>query len=90
MENNQMKLILRLVVGGYLVYLAYDLFQTSQGKLMFMAAAALFAEENNGVSGAEVGCIFEKALYAYLSKGCAKNGILKMKVLYRGKQGLSR
>lgn len=43
MENNQMKLILRLVMGGYLVYLAYDLFQTCQGEGIFIAAAVLFA-----------------------------------------------
>ena len=54
----------------------YDLLGEELGGAV-KAAAALFAEENSGVSGAEVGCIFEKALYAYLSKGCAKNGILK-------------
>ena len=42
MENNQMKLILRLVVGGYLVYLAYDLIKSSQGDWKFIAAAVLF------------------------------------------------
>ena len=54
----------------------YDLLGEELGGAV-KAAAALFSEENSGVSGAEVGCIFEKALYAYLSKGCAKNGILK-------------
>ena len=43
MERNQMKDILRLVVGGYLVYLAYDLFKSSEGKVQFIAAAVLFA-----------------------------------------------
>lgn len=43
MENNQIKLILRLVVGGYLVYLAYDLIKTSENQGKFIAAAALFA-----------------------------------------------
>lgn len=41
------------------------------------AAVTLFAEEETTVSGAEIGCIFEKAQYAYLAKVCAKNGILK-------------
>lgn len=41
------------------------------------AAVTLFAEENAAVSGAEIGCIFEKAQYDYLAKVCAKNGILK-------------
>ena len=65
MENNQMKLILRLVVGGYLVYLAYDLFQTSQGKLMFMAAAALFA-----LAG---GALFIHALLTLVKNGNFRN-----------------
>ena len=42
MENNQIKQILRLVVGGYLVYLAYDLIKTSEGQGKFIAAAVLF------------------------------------------------
>ena len=65
MENNQMKLILRLVVGGYLVYLAYDLCQTSQGKLMFMAAAALFA-----LAG---GALFIHALLTLVKNGNFRN-----------------
>lgn len=41
-------------------------------------AAALFSEENKGqASGAEIGIIFEKALYAHLFNACAKNGLLK-------------
>ncbi len=43
MERNQMKEILRLVVGGYLVYLAYDLIKSSEGKWQFIVAAVLFA-----------------------------------------------
>ena len=35
--------LLRLLGGGYLVYLAYDLFKTSQGKVQFIAAAVVFA-----------------------------------------------
>ena len=42
MENNQMKLVLRPLCGGYLIYLAYDLFKTSQGKVQFLAAAGIF------------------------------------------------
>ncbi|MGN0813587.1 MAG: V-type ATPase subunit [Candidatus Coproplasma sp.] len=40
------------------------------------AAAELFCADVNGVSGSEVGCIFEKALYSYLSKSCRKNRLL--------------
>ena len=39
----QFSLLLRLLGGGYLVYLAYDLFKTSEGKMQFIAAAVLFA-----------------------------------------------
>lgn len=39
----QASLLLRLLGGGYLVYLAYDLFKTSEGKMQFIAAAVLFA-----------------------------------------------
>ena len=38
----QFSLLLRLLGGGYLVYLAYDLLKTSQGKWQFLAAAAVF------------------------------------------------
>ena len=38
----QVSLLLRLLGGGYLVYLAYDLFQSSQGEVKFLIAAALF------------------------------------------------
>ncbi|MDE6690870.1 MAG: V-type ATPase subunit [Clostridia bacterium] len=41
-------------------------------------AAALFSDENGReVSGAEIGIIFEKALYKHLRETCAKNGLLK-------------
>ncbi len=40
--------------------------------------AALFSEEDQTeVSGAEIGIIFEKALYVHLHETCAKNGLLK-------------
>ena len=38
----QASLLLRLLGGGYLVYLAYDLMKSSQGDWKFIAAAALF------------------------------------------------
>lgn len=38
----QASLLLRLLGGGYLVYLAYDLIKSSQGDLKFVAAAILF------------------------------------------------
>lgn len=41
-ENNQIKQVLRLLGGGYLVYLAYDLIKTSEGKGQFIAAAVVF------------------------------------------------
>ena len=47
MENNQVKLILRLVVGGYLVYLAYDLLKGDRSNWVFVAAAIVF-----GLAGA--------------------------------------
>ena len=43
MENNQIKQILRLIVGGYLMYLAYDLYKSGQGSWLLLAAAILFA-----------------------------------------------
>ena len=45
MKNNQppqFSLLLRLLGGGYLVYLAYDLVKTSEGKGQFIAAAVVF------------------------------------------------
>lgn len=38
-------------------------------------AEAVLSVEN--ASGAEVGVVFEKAMYAYLSEACGKNGVLK-------------
>lgn len=38
----QVSLLLRLLGGGYLVYLAYDLIKTSQEKALYIAAAVLF------------------------------------------------
>lgn len=40
-------------------------------------AAKLFEAENVAASGAEVGAIFEKALYARLKSVCARNSMLK-------------
>ncbi|MDE7181544.1 MAG: V-type ATPase subunit [Clostridia bacterium] len=41
-------------------------------------SAALFSEENESqASGAEIGIIFEKALYKHLHEACARNGLLK-------------
>ncbi len=41
-------------------------------------ATALFSEETQGeASGAEIGIIFEKALYKHLHEACAKSGLLK-------------
>ena len=37
----------------------------------------LFEEENRDVSGAEIGMLFEKALYSHLSRVCSKNRLLK-------------
>ena len=42
MEKNQTRMFLRLLGGGYLVYLAYDLIKTSEGQAKFIAAAVLF------------------------------------------------
>ena len=42
MDHNQTKVILRLVVGGYLSYLAYDLIKSSAGDWKFIAAAVVF------------------------------------------------
>ena len=39
----QVSLLLRLLGGGYLVYLAYDLFKNGQGNWFVYAAAAVFA-----------------------------------------------
>lgn len=42
------------------------------------SSSALFNEENaDGVSGAKIGAIFEKALYKYLLNACSKNLMLK-------------
>ena len=38
----QFSLLLRLLGGGYLVYLAYDLIKSGEGKLQFIAAAVVF------------------------------------------------
>ena len=43
MQNNQMRLMLRLAAGGYLVYLAYDLFRAEQRDWLLLGAAAVFA-----------------------------------------------
>ncbi|MDE7296074.1 MAG: V-type ATPase subunit [Clostridia bacterium] len=41
-------------------------------------ASALFSEESEATaSGAEIGIIFEKALYRHLHETCARNGLLK-------------
>lgn len=41
-------------------------------------AVSLFSGEHEGdVSGAEIGNIFEKALYRHLHESCARNGLLK-------------
>ena len=42
MEKNQTRMFLRLLGGGYLVYLASDLIKTSEGQAKFIAAAILF------------------------------------------------
>ena len=42
MEKNQTRIFLRLLGGGYLVYLAFDLIKTSEGQAKFVAAAVLF------------------------------------------------
>ena len=39
----QISLILRLLCGGYLVYLAYDLLKAIHEELLYAAAAAVFA-----------------------------------------------
>ncbi|MGN1372409.1 MAG: V0D/AC39 family V-type ATPase subunit [Candidatus Coproplasma sp.] len=39
-------------------------------------AAELFSSDADGVSGSEVGFVFEKALYSYLAKSCRKNRLL--------------
>ena len=41
------------------------------------SAVQLFTDEDSQVSGAEVGLIFEKALFAHLSAACSKNFMLK-------------
>lgn len=40
-------------------------------------SAALFEKENAEVSGAEIGIIFEKALYSHLAQAVSKNSLLK-------------
>ena len=40
-------------------------------------AAELIAQEDSALSGAEIGAIFEQALYSHLSKSCAKSLTLK-------------
>ncbi len=47
------------------------------------AAAELFADEDSQTSGAEVGVIFEKALYAHLSSVCKRNLLLKKLIAVR-------
>ena len=42
LENNQFRQLLRLLGGGYLVYLAYDLIKTGGGAWHFIAAAVVF------------------------------------------------
>ena len=42
-KTPQFSLLLRLLGGGYLVYLAYDLFKNGQGNWFVYAAAAVFA-----------------------------------------------
>ncbi len=37
----------------------------------------LFAESDGSVSGAEIGAVFDRALYGYLFSACSKNGFLK-------------
>lgn len=49
MDYNQTKVILRLVVGGYLSYLAYDLFRSNQGNWVFLAASLVFALAGAGL-----------------------------------------
>lgn len=41
------------------------------------SAVQLFSDEENDVSGAEIGLIFEKALFSHLSAACSKNFMLK-------------
>ena len=42
MEKNQTRIFLRLLGGGYLVYLAYDLIKSSEGQAKFIVIAILF------------------------------------------------
>lgn len=39
----QSSLILRVLGGGYLIYLGWDLFSTSDGQIKFWVAAGFFA-----------------------------------------------
>ena len=39
----QISLILRILCGGYLIYLAWDLFKAIHDSLLYAAAAAVFA-----------------------------------------------
>lgn len=41
------------------------------------AALKLFSESDGEASGAEVGAVFEKALYSHLKTACKSNGVLK-------------
>lgn len=42
-QSPQSSLILRLLAGGYLVYLGWNLYSTSAGDLKFQLAAGFFA-----------------------------------------------
>lgn len=54
----------------------YDKLPEELGKAL-KEASTLFTENENSVSGAEIGNIFEKAQFAYLKKAFAKNALLK-------------
>lgn len=41
-KNPQTSLLLRVLGGGYLLYLAYDLLKTSGGEIQFVVIAILF------------------------------------------------
>ena len=42
-QPSQVTLLLRLLCGGYLIYLAYSLFTEAAGSVVFYIAAAVFA-----------------------------------------------